>query len=235
MERNLFSQTFWDHLDELRSRLIKSIGAVVVTSCIFYNYAGQTLDYLIRPVGQIYFTSPAEAFSARLIVTIIGGILLALPILVYQIWKFVGLALTANERKHIVFFAPLSLVFFLFGILFAHFVAIPTAIQFLMGFASDAVVPMITVKNYISFIGTMLLAFGVIFELPLILMFLTKIGIATPEFLRQKRKHAIVLNLIVSAILTPPDIISQLIMAAPLFVLYEVGILVSQWVYRSKI
>ena len=119
------------------------------------------------------------------------------------------------------------------GAVFAYFVTIPISIRFLLSFSTDLIVPMITVKSYISFVGTMLLAFGVIFELPLVLMFLTKIGIATPAFLMQKRKHAIIIILVVSAFITPPDFITQLIMAVPLVILYEVGIVASKLTYRE--
>jgi len=171
---------------------------------------------------------------ARLSLMILGGIILALPIILYQIWQFVSVGLKENEKKYGAIFGPLLLFSFIIGGSFAYFIMVPIAMNFLLSFSTDTIVPMITVYKYISFVGSFILAFGFIFELPLILMFLTKIGIATPAFLVQKRKHAIVLTLIISALLTPPDIFTQLLMSLPLIVLYEIGIIVSKLSYREK-
>ncbi len=129
-------------------------------------------------------------------------------------------------------FGPCSLVFFLLGAAFAFYVVAPFAIRFLFSFSTENVVPMISIKSYISFIGNLLVSFGVVFELPLALVFLVQIGIATPEFLRHFRRHVILAVFIISAILTPPDVVSQLLMALPLVVLYELGVLFS--VFFSK-
>lgn len=226
--------SFWEHLEELRGRLVKSILAIVIGAFIFYLFVDRILAILILPVGKVIFTSPVDAFLARLYLTLWGGFLLALPVVLYQIWQFAALALTPKEHRYILFWAPLSFLLFIFGALFAYFVMIPISLKFLLGFAGDSIVPMIEIKNYISFVGTMVLAFGVVFELPLVLLFLTKIGIATPAFLIQKRRHAIVIILIISAILTPPDVFTQIIMAAPLLVLYEIGICVCRWTCRAS-
>ena len=231
---NRASMSFWDHLEELRGRLIKALLAFVVASFIFYSFIDHILATLVKPIGHLVFTSPSDAFMARVTLALWGGFFLALPVIFYQLWQFVAAGLKEREKRYVIIFAPVSIILFLIGAIFAYFVAVPMAMQFLMSFSSELMVPMITVKNYISFVGTLMLGFGVVFELPLILMFLTKIGIATPEFLVQKRRHAIVLILIVSAILTPPDIISQLIMAIPLIVLYELGIIVSKITYRNN-
>ena len=228
------SMSFFDHLDELRVRLIRALIAFVIVSCVFYSYIDPLFHWIVRPVGQLVFTSPSEAFVARVLLALWGGFFFSLPVTLFEIWQFVASGLKEKERKYILVFGPCSLVLFLLGGIFAYIVAVPMALKFLLSFSSDWMVPMITVKNYISFIGTFMLGFGVVFELPLILMFLTKIGIATPEFLIQKRRHAIVLLLIISAVLTPPDVVSLLIMSVPLIVLYEVGIIVSKMTYRSK-
>ena len=232
MRKKADDLSFFEHLDELRVRLIKSLGAVIIAACFFYAFIDRTLAWVIKPVGKLVFTSPADAFMARLTLTIFGGFLLALPVVLYQIWRFVAAGLQEKEARTILIFGPASLGLFFLGGLFAYFVAVPMSMNFLLSFSSELMVPMITVKSYISFVGSFILSFGVVFELPLILMFLTKIGIATPAFLVQKRRHAIVIILIVSAILTPPDCVSQLIMAVPLMVLYEVGVLVSKLTYR---
>lgn len=225
--------SFFDHVEELQSRLIKSIAAIFVASCVFYIFIDEVFMVLVRPVGQLVFIAPGEAFVARVMLTLFGGFFLALPVVLYQGWQFVAVGLKEYEVHAIKYFAPCSFFLFVLGALFAYFVTIPISIRFLLSFSSEFIVPMITVKNYISFVGTMILAFGVVFELPLILVFLTKIGIATPAFLIQKRKYAIVIILIVSAFFTPPDFITQLIMAVPLIILYEVGIIASKLTYRG--
>ena len=226
--------SFFDHLEEFRGRLIKSIIAFLFAASIVYRFVDRILASVIKPVGAAVFTYPSEAFLAHVSLTIWGGIILASPVIIYQIWRFVCLALTAQERKDVLIFGPLSLVCFLAGVAFGYGVMIPMSMQFLLSFASDTMVPMLSVNKYISYTGSMVFAFGIVFELPLVLLFLTKIGIATPAFLIQKRKYALVIILIVSAILTPPDVLSQFLMAGPLVVLYEIGIVVSKFTYRTK-
>ena len=164
----------------------------------------------------------------------IMALLAASPVIVYQVWAFVGAALKPSEKKFILIFAPLSLLFFLCGAAFANFVAVPRAYRFLMSFSSDYLVPMVTVRNYLGFWGHMIVAFGAAFELPLILAFLAKIGIASPEYLRQMRRHAVVIILIAAAILAPPDLVSMLVLAVPLIILYEVGIVFVKFFYVAR-
>ncbi|MCR4337441.1 MAG: twin-arginine translocase subunit TatC [Candidatus Omnitrophica bacterium] len=233
-ESRILQLSFFDHLDELRSRLIKSLFAILFCSIIFYSFLDPFLKEIVRPVKQVVFTSPAEAFTARIFLTFLGGFLLALPIVFYQIWQFVAAGLTEKERRYVRIFGVFSFLSFVGGIIFGYFVMLPISLQFLLGFSSESMVPMITVGKYFSFVGSLVLACGIVFELPLILLFLTYIGIATPEFLRQKRRYAIVLIFIVSAIVTPPDVLTQLLMAVPLMVLYEVGVFFSQWMAKRR-
>jgi len=231
---NSLLQSFFKHIEELRSRLIKSAGAFVLAFCLCYNFIGKLIPAVIAPAGHLVFTAPVDAFSAYMTLGAVMALLIASPYIVYQIWAFVGGALRPSEKKFVLVFAPLSLLFFLSGGAFAYFVAVPRAYKFLMSFASASLIPMVTVKNYLGFLGHMIVAFGVAFELPLILAFLAKIGIASPEYLRQKRQHAIIIILIVAAILAPPDIISMLILAVPLMILYEVGIVFVKFFYKHK-
>lgn len=235
MSANPDGLSFWGHLDELRSRLIKSFLAIIIAACAFYPFVDPFLAFLIRPVGKVVFTSPADAFVIRLMLLICGGVVLALPVIVYQLWQFVAAGLKENEKKYIFFFAPASFILFIAGCIFGYWIIIPVGMKFLLSFSTDFIVPMITLPNYISFIMTLVLAFGVCFQLPLVLMFLAKIGIVTPAFLVQKRKHAIVLILIVSAVLTPsPDAVSQILMAGPLLVLYELGVIASRFMKSQR-
>lgn len=229
------SLTFLDHLEELRGRVVQFLFVYLVCCFLAYNLTGSILPYIIKPVGAVVFNAPGEAFSAYMLLTLLVGLVISLPFLLYQIWAFAWQALTEKERKYILLFGPLSLVFFLAGGAFAYFVIVPIAVKFLLSFSSPYVVPMIGIQSYISFLGSFLLSFGIVFELPLVLMFLVKIGVATPEFLRQFRRHSIMVILILSAVLTPPDVVSQLLMAVPLILLYELGILFSVLSYRKKI
>jgi sec-independent protein translocase protein TatC len=232
---NTFFQSFFKHLEELRSRLIRSAGAFVLAFCLCYNFIGKLLPVLIAPAGRLVFTRPVEAFSAYMTIGAVMALFVSSPYIIYQVWAFVGGALKPNEKKFVVFFAPLSLFFFLSGGAFAYWVAVPRAYHFLMSFASAYMIPMVTVSNYLGFLGHMIVAFGVAFELPLVLAFLAKIGIASPEYLRQKRRHAVVIILVLAAVLAPPDIVSMLILALPLLVLYEVGILMVRFFYRPAV
>jgi len=231
---NSFFQSFFKHIEELRSRLIKSAGAFVLAFCLCYNFIGQLIPHLIAPAGHLIFTSPGDAFSAYMMIGAVMALVVSSPYIFYQLWAFIGGALKPSEKKFVLVFAPLSLLFFLSGGAFAYFVAVPRAYHFLMSFSSVYLVPMVTVKNYLGFLVHMIVAFGVAFELPLILAFLAKIGIASPEYLRQMRRHAVMIILIVAALMAPPDIMSMLILAVPLMFLYEVGIVFMQFFYKHK-
>ena len=226
--------TFFDHLDELRICILKALGLFAVVCLVFFNFAGHFIPVFVKPVGYLVFNSPSEAFMAHMAVTIAGSFIITFPFTLYQLWAFVATGLTEQERKHIRLYGPISFLLFVAGLCFAFFVAIPIALKFLMGFSSEYLRPMITVESYISFVTSFALAFGVIFETPLVLAFLASVGIATPAFLIQKRRHAIIIILIISAILTPPDVISQIVMAVPLFVLYEIGIILTRLTYKKK-
>ena len=225
---------FFAHLDELRRRILTSLAVFFLAVLVCFNFTGRLLSWLIRPAGQLVFTSPGEAFGAHVTVAVTAGFVLSFPFILYQLWMFAAAAIKPDERRFIVFFGPLSLLFFLSGVAFAFFVAVPMAYRFLMGFASSDLVPMVSVGNYMGFLGNMVVAFGVAFELPLVMAFLAKIGIATPEFLRQKRRHAVIIILIVAAVLTPPDVVSQVLLAAPMLALYELGIIFTRMAYKHK-
>lgn len=227
-------KTFFEHLDELRNRLIRSAAAFIISLFVFYTFSNKVLAWIIKPAGKLYFTAPSDAFMAQMTLTVFGGLFMSLPFILFEIWQFIGLALKDEEKKNIFYFFPLSVGLFAAGVAFAYFIVIPFMYKFFLNFSSDLLVPMITVNNYISFIGNMTLSFGVVFQLPLVLVFLAKIGIATPEFLTQKRRHAIVIILIISAIVTPPDIISMFLMSAPLLVLYEIGVLMVRMHYAGQ-
>jgi sec-independent protein translocase protein TatC len=225
--------TLIEHLTELRKRLIVCLATVFICSVICYLVVKKILFFLMAPVGELVFIAPHEAFVAYLKLSLIAGVFVASPIILYQVWRFVSSGLKQDEKKYLIFYVPLSFIFFLGGGLFAYFLILPLGLKFLLGLGTDILKPMISLKYYISFAGMLLLAFGIVFELPLVIMFLTKIGLVTPKVLRKKRKYIVFLIFIIAALLTPPDVITQLLMAGPLILLYEISILLSKFVSPS--
>lgn len=226
--------TLIGHLDELRKSIIKSIVFIIACSFIFYNYIDSILFILIKPVGKLVFIAPQEAFVTNIKIAFFSGLFFSSPFVLYQIWQFISAGLKPGERKYVLIFGPLSFVFFVLGTIFGYFVIIPIGINFLLGCASEFVFPMITISRYISFVTTLTFAFGLIFELPIAILFLTKIGLVSPIFFISKRKEAIVFVFVIAALLTPPDVITQVLMALPLIILYELGIIFSKITYRKK-
>ena len=227
-------QTLIQHLQELRRRFIICLVCLLAGSVASWFYREQILSLLKRPLNSpLVFLAPQEAFVTTLKLTIFGGFLLALPVALYQAWGFVSSALTRVERKSLFLYGPLSLFLFIFGALFSYMVILPIGLKFLLSFQSTSLRPMLSIDKYISFVIVLLLAFGVVFELPLASLFLTRLGLINPDFLRRRRKQAILIVFIIAAILTPPDVLTQLLMAGPLLVLYEVSIWLSALVYRK--
>ncbi len=225
--------SFWDHLEELRVRIIKSVLGIVLGSIVFSFFVPRIYPFILRPIGRVVFISPAEAFITYLTLTILGGFVLAMPFIFFQAWRFVIDGLTIQEIRLVCFFFPLSVFLFFGGLLFAYAVVIPIAVHFFLSFSNDLVRPMITLSRYVTFWGTILLTFGAIFEWPLLMIFLTKVGIITPRFLIEKARYAIVFIFIVSAVLTPPDCLTQILMAIPLLLLYGIGILLCHIFYKK--
>ncbi len=234
MTFTLLLQSFFKHLEELRSRFIKSVGAFVLAFFACYNFTGKLIPKIVAPAGHLVFTAPGEAFGAYMLLTAVMAMIIASPYIAYQIWAFIGTALKPSEKKFVFIFGPLSLFFFLSGCAFAYFVTVPMVYHFFMSFSSAYLVPMVSVNHYLGFMGHMMLAFGIAFELPLILAFLAKIGVASPAYLRHMRRHAIMIILIVSALVMPPDIASMLILAVPLILLYELGIFFVGFFYNQQ-
>lgn len=223
-----------EHLDELRKRIIISLLFVLAASIFSYFFAKDILFFLAGPIGDLIFISPQEAFLSYVKVSLLCGLILSSPFVLFQAWQFIGEGLNQKEIKNVLWFTPLSFFFFIIGAAFGFFVIVPIGLKFLLGFATDFMIPMITVSRYISFIGMLTLSFGIVFELPVAAIFLTKIGIVTPTFLSSKRRYAVVLIFIVAALLTPPDIITQCLMAIPLLLLYELSIVFSRLAYKNS-
>lgn len=227
--------TVVEHLEELRRRILISLAAIFIATCIAFWKVKEIISYLARPVGHLVFLSPVEAFFAYLKVAFFVGLFISSPIVLFQIWRFISVGLKENERKSVIFYLPFSIVLFLFGAVFAFCIAIPWALRFLINFAGPEVLPMLSISKYISFVMVLLLMFGLVFELPIAIILLAKLGIVTTAALRRNRKYAILSIFIIAAILTPtPDAFTQLLMAIPLIFLYELSIWLSKLVRRSK-
>lgn len=219
------------HMEELRRRLIISILTVGACSIFSYFYSDRILAILKKPFPHsLVFIAPQEPFIITLKIALFGGIIFALPIIIYQVWRFISSGLKEKEKKYLFVFVPFSLLLFLSGASFAYFLVIPIGLRFLLSFGGGSLQPMISISKYLSFITLMTLAFGIVFELPLVFMLLVKIGIVTPQFLAKKRKVFIVGIFILAAILTPPDAFTQILLAVPLLILYEVSILLTKMV-----
>ena len=232
---------FTSHLDELRKRIIICIVAVAVGFLGSYFFAEQIFDILIKPLqaelppdSMFIFTGLPEAFFVYLKLSLFGGILLASPVLLWEVWCFVAPGLYDQEKKYVYPFVIFSTVLFATGVSFGYFVVFPIAFKFFMGYSSEIIKPLPSIKEYLNFSCKLLFAFGVVFELPLFVLFLAKIGLVNEKMLRSKRKFAILGIFAVAAILTPPDVVSQILMAIPLLVLYEISILVAKYFGKKE-
>ncbi|MBP7055811.1 MAG: twin-arginine translocase subunit TatC [Candidatus Omnitrophica bacterium] len=226
--------TVVEHLDELRSRLIVSLAAVVVSSCLAFWKVKVIVQWMIiPPVDRLVFFSPAEAFTAYCKVAVFAGIILASPVILFQIWSFVSSGLESGERRTALLYIPFAVALFLCGAAFAFFIVIPWALDFLINFAGPEMVPMISISKYLSFIIMLVLIFGVVFEFPVAVILLTKLGLVNAGLLSRNRKYAIVIIFIAAAVLTPtPDAFTMILMAVPMVVLYEMSIWLSKLVKR---
>ncbi len=226
--------TFIEHLEELRARILKSIIFIIVVSAILYAFTDVILGFMVRPVGRLVFISPPEAFITTIKIALFGGLFLSSPFVLYEVWQFISAGLGKAERGYALLFGFFSFILFLAGCFFGYFIIVPIGMEFLLGFGSDFVSPMISVGRYVSFVGILTLAFGMAFQLPIAILFLSKIGVVTPRYLSRNRKYAIVIMFIAGAIFTPPDVITQCLLALPLLLLYELSILLSRLLNRKR-
>lgn len=224
---------FTEHLGELRDRLVRSFVAVGVGFIIAYFFKEKLFALLMAPLvtamgeagnAKMIFTGLPEAFFTYLKVSLLAGIILSSPVLFYQFWMFVSPGLYRTEKKYLVPIVILSVMFFILGSSFGYFVVFPYGFKFFLGFATDTIQAMPSMKEYLGFASKMLLAFGFVFELPLVLTFMARMGLVSVDFLKKNRKYAILIFFILAAVITPPDVVTQIMMALPLAVLYEVAI-----------
>ena len=231
-----------EHLLELRTRLVRCLIAVGIGFAASYAFAEKLLGILLKPLmdvmpggSKLIATSLPETFFTVMKLALVAGAFVASPYIFYQLWKFVAPGLYKEERKIIVPVAVATAVCFVGGALFGYFIVFPFGFKFFVDYASDYITVMPTISAYFSLAVTLLFAFGLIFELPVFIFFMTSLGLVTTKTLRKFRRWAILLSFIVAAILTPtPDAVNQLLMAGPMVILYEVGIWVSWFVDKSR-
>jgi len=234
-------QPFTAHLEELRSRLIKCFIAVGVGFLLSYAFKEQIFHVLIRPLVGVMqpgdfliYTNLPEAFFTFLKAAFISGLMLASPVIIYQFWMFVAPGLYDREKRLVVPILILSTFFFVGGALFGYFIVFPIGFDFFLSFATETIRPMPSMKEYLGFASKLLLAFGLVFELPLVIIFLARLGIVSVQKLIKFRKYAILLFFVVSAVLTPPDVVTQIFMALPTMLLYEISIIGARIFGRKK-
>ena len=232
--------TVTGHLIELRQRLVKSVIALVVATIIAFAFARYIFDFLINPApdfirDHLIFTEMTGMLTSYMKVALMGGVALAMPVLVYQGIMFISPALTRREKKYIYLALPWIMLMFAGGFAFGYFILVPPATNFLLNFMTDIARPEIRIDNYISIVTRLLLAIGIVFETPVIITFLARIGLVKPAMLSRWRKWAIVIAFILGGIITPTfDPINQTLVALPLIVLYELSILLARIAYRKR-
>jgi sec-independent protein translocase protein TatC len=226
------------HLEELRKVITVSVIAILVTSVASFTYVDPLLAIIVKPALDakinLVYTGVTEGIFFKLHIALVFGALAASPILLWQFWRFLVPALYPNERRYIARLVPISIVLFLGGVVFAYFTVLRFMLIFLTRISSEFT-GLITISNYLAFTEHLLIPFGLLFEYPLLVYFLAKIGVLTPELLVRYRKYSIVGVFIIAAILTPsPDPLTMLVVAAPMLILYEAGVLVARVVARRR-
>jgi len=233
--------SFLEHLDELRTRLTVSALALLGGFLVAFAFSGYVFDFIMRPLqdalppgGQLVYTEPAEAFLLYLKIAALAGTVLAAPIVMWQLWLFIAPGLYTNEKRYAIPFVLMSSVFFVSGAAFSHYMVFPFAWRFFASFGSDYVEFMPRIAPAFSLYAKMALAMGAVFQMPTLVLFLARMGVVTAGFLVRQIKYAILVIFILAAVLTPgPDVVSQLLMAGPMVLLYALSILIA-WAFGRK-
>jgi sec-independent protein translocase protein TatC len=242
MEQDESEMSFLEHLEELRWRIIKAVIGIVIGSIVVAFFIDWIINYVLfapakntTPPLSIINLTPYGQFLLYMEVILIGGVIASVPNIIYQFWRFIEPALKPNERKYITSIVFFTTLCFLSGVVFSYFLLLPAALGFFAGFGTAIIENKIAANEYMSFIISMCLAAGLVFELPMASFFLSKIGILKPSFMRKYRRHAVIAILLIAGIVTPgPDITSQVLLAIPLLILYEISILICKYSQRKK-
>ncbi|WP_296982014.1 twin-arginine translocase subunit TatC [uncultured Dialister sp.] len=213
------------HLAELRKRILYSLVAVLAGTMICLFFIQNLISLLTAPAGHLYFARPAEVFVIYMKTAVIAGFILASPVVFFQFWRFVLPAMTDRERTWTILFVPLSVALFLGGIGFSYFLVMPQSLHFLMAFGGENFTPLLSMESYLEFVILMILPFGVMFNLPLLMMALALAGLVKEKTLKRGRKFVILAAFILAAVITPtPDILTQSLLALPAVFFYEISL-----------
>ena len=237
MTQSNIEMPFWDHLEELRWRLIKSIITIIIGALVTYQYSDIVIYWLVEPVKSLDMDLNLQVlkitsmFTIKLSVALFGGMIAGLPVIIYQFWRFISPAFDVKHGISVLLTILFSSFFFIIGMSFSYFIIIPFSLSFFTSLTSDLITIdyNFTLEGYLIYVLWLIFGCGLVFQLPVISVFFTRIGIFTPEFLKQYRKYAIIISLILSAMLTPPDPMSQVLIVVPLLCLYELSILISKF------
>lgn len=237
-------ETFISHLVELRTRLVRAVVAVLAVFIVLFIYPGPSAiyDVLAQPMlaalpqgTRMIATGVITPFMVPVKVTLMAAFVLALPVVLYQAWAFVAPGLYKHEQKLAMPLIASSTLLFLLGMAFCYFVVFRTVFHFIAGFAPESITPAPDIEAYVSFVMTMFIAFGVTFEVPVAVVLLVKSGLVTVEKLRSARGYVIVGAFVIAAVVTPPDVLSQFMLAVPLCILFELGLLISKMIERKAV
>ncbi|MGY8751598.1 MAG: twin-arginine translocase subunit TatC, partial [Fidelibacterota bacterium] len=240
VSRNHDSMPFLDHLEELRWRLVKSLISIIIGAIITFFFIDSLIDFLIKPTQNLKFPMDLQVlkvqgmFMIKWGIALVGGIVLAIPVLTFQIWQFVSPGLYMKERRYVAPLIIFTYLSFLIGLTFAYTVIIPFSLDFFTSVGIEEIENNFSINYYFNFITWLMMGSGLIFELPVLVFILSIFGLLTPAFMKHYRRHALVVILVISAFITPPDPVSLILMSIPLMLLYEISIGVSWLVNRSK-
>ncbi len=229
---NLKSQTLIEHLTELRVCIQRSLWALVLGFFACVKFSEYLFDVIRMPIapylqsGGLVFTSPVDKFMAHIKVSVMASAILTCPFWIYQLWLFIAPGLYKKEKRYAIYFILAGTFLFLSGVLFVYYLVFPMAFKYLLTFGGTTDLPMITINEYLGFFVSTVLLFGLSFEMPLVIVILGVLGIFDAKFLREKRRYAIMIMAVLSAIVTPPDAISMMALLVPLCLLYEIAIFI---------
>ncbi len=252
-----FRMPLWSHLEELRKRIVASLIAVSIGFIICFNFSEDVLGVLMLPLNSkltvqtgfpylyfvpnqtqqtLHFTTLTEPFMAHIKIGFVSGLILVVPVILYQFWKFISPGLLPKERKYAGQFVFFSTLFFAAGVLFCFFLLLPFAVPFLIGYKTEHLTPIVKIGDYIDFVLKFLLGAGLVFELPLIIILLARMGIVSAAWLAKYRKYAVLVSFFLGALITPtPDVFNMTLMSLPIYLLYELGILGARFLGRKKL
>jgi sec-independent protein translocase protein TatC len=232
----LREMSFLEHLEDLRGVLIQSVLVFLLFMIVCWFFSARIIDFLIvdLSVENLIFYAPADAFMARVKISLVLGLLCAYPFILFRVWSFVSPALFNRERRKVYPFLLTASLLFYAGVAFAYLILIPITLDFLLGFGTDKLEPMISVTSYFGFVARLCFTFGLVFQLPVIVFVLSLMGIVTPRFLLSQWRYAVLIIFVASAILTPPDPASQVLMALPIVFLYIGSVLAAYVTIRRR-